>query len=348
MDSDLPLTFAIWGNLAAFGSATAMLLFALGARWRRQRDAAVHLAVEETWKPVLFQRLAGNPAALPPLRGRQAWIAFTRLWVYYRNSLRGTPQDVLNRLAEEAGLREMARRMLHWRNMDARMLGVAALGHLGDEASAPLLSALLHHRHITLSLYAAKAVAQIDPRGMAPELVTMALERKDWPLPKVATILNHLDKGVVCRELASAAEIRPASELANLVRLVHAVQCPQSDEIARSLLARYEDSEVVIAALGLLARVESLSHLYALLLHENWAVRVQAVAALGRILSPRHLDFLLPMLADVNWWVRYRAAQAVANVLHNDIARLAALSQEQQDRYARDILNQVVAELTVA
>jgi len=53
---------------------------------------------------------------------------------------------------------------------------------------------------------------------------------------------------------------------------------------------------------------------------------------------------LLPLLTDQQWWVRYRAAQAIGELLRRDKDKIASLSQAQTDRYATDMLAQVVAE----
>ena len=51
-----------------------------------------------------------------------------------------------------------------------------------------------------------------------------------------------------------------------------------------------------------------------------------------------------PLLADPQWWVRYRTAQALQHLLAGAEGRLAQVRDAQEDRYARDILTQVMAE----
>jgi hypothetical protein len=53
---------------------------------------------------------------------------------------------------------------------------------------------------------------------------------------------------------------------------------------------------------------------------------------------------LEPLLADPQWWVRYRTAQALEHLFRDDAGRLERVRDAQEDRYARDILTQVMAE----
>jgi HEAT repeat protein len=53
---------------------------------------------------------------------------------------------------------------------------------------------------------------------------------------------------------------------------------------------------------------------------------------------------LTRLLVDKEWWVRYRAAQALAGLPFLDMTTLRKLTEDQKDRYARDILAQALAE----
>ena len=57
---------------------------------------------------------------------------------------------------------------------------------------------------------------------------------------------------------------------------------------------------------------------------------------------------LVALLSDREWWVRYRAAQAVAELPWLKRADLDALHASLEDRYAADMLAQVVAEQDAA
>jgi HEAT repeat protein len=71
---------------------------------------------------------------------------------------------------------------------------------------------------------------------------------------------------------------------------------------------------------------------------------VQAVKALGRIGERADTARLAHLLADREWWVRYRAAQALVELPWLKRADLDALHATLDDRYAADMLAQVMAE----
>jgi HEAT repeat protein len=52
---------------------------------------------------------------------------------------------------------------------------------------------------------------------------------------------------------------------------------------------------------------------------------------------------LTSLLDDSHWWVRYRSAQALGALTKED-SLLRNILQRTQDRYARDILTQIIAE----
>jgi HEAT repeat protein len=101
---------------------------------------------------------------------------------------------------------------------------------------------------------------------------------------------------------------------------------------------------VVGAALRLTAVPELLDDVRALLAHGDWRVRVQAAKALGRIGNRSDAARLRALLGDPQWWVRYRAAQALVSMPFLAPADLDALCRDTPDRFAADMLRQVLAE----
>jgi HEAT repeat protein len=75
---------------------------------------------------------------------------------------------------------------------------------------------------------------------------------------------------------------------------------------------------------------------------------VQAAKALGRIGGRADVERLVALLADREWWVRYRAAQALVELPWLKRADLDALRASLEDRFAADMLAQVMAEQDAA
>ena len=60
--------------------------------------------------------------------------------------------------------------------------------------------------------------------------------------------------------------------------------------------------------------------------------------------SAEDCALLLGLMADSNWWVRYRAAQALLGMPRMGADDVVQLSRTVGDRYARDMLDHVLAE----
>jgi HEAT repeat protein len=73
-------------------------------------------------------------------------------------------------------------------------------------------------------------------------------------------------------------------------------------------------------------------------------VRLQAARALGHIGDASDLPRLQGMLCDSQWWVRYRAAQALSRLPGLDHEGMQRIRAAQNDRFACDVLDQVMAE----
>jgi HEAT repeat protein len=81
-----------------------------------------------------------------------------------------------------------------------------------------------------------------------------------------------------------------------------------------------------------------------LLAHPAWYVRMQAAKLLGRMGRAEDAGRLETLLADEEWWVRFRAAKALVRLPGLGPRDLEHIRMRLLDRYARDILGQVIAE----
>jgi HEAT repeat protein len=111
-----------------------------------------------------------------------------------------------------------------------------------------------------------------------------------------------------------------------------------------SALLNHEDVEILIAALRIASDPLLRSFVLNLTRHANWRVRMQAARTLGRIGQPNDIVHLIDLLSDREWWVRYRSAQALASLPFLDRTQLTALANAAADRFAGDMLRQVLAE----
>jgi hypothetical protein len=339
---DPVLAAAFWTGIAALlltlllGLQIVRLRIALRTRERRRARTLAR------WRPLLNAAIVGDsPQQLPPLRATER-LHFIKLWVHLHASLRGDAGAALNDIACRLGLDTEARAMLGRRARTERLLAALMLGHLGDRAAWPQLLRLAGMDDPTLSLTALWALVRIDPQAAAEYLTPLFIEREDWAMSHVAGILQQAGTPVA----AVLAGMLPRLSAQRLPRALRIAEALRVELPAESLATALGSGEVAIvtAALRIVNTPLLQEPVRALLRDEDWQVRVQAAKALGRIGDRTDVKRLLALLADREWWVRYRAAQALVELPWLKRADLDALHATLDDRYAADMLAQVMAE----
>ena len=342
---DPVLAVAFWIGMGVLlltlllGLQIVRLRMALRRRQRREERVLAR------WRPILAAAIAGEPPGdLPPLP-RAERVYFIKLWVHLQASLRGEASASLNAIAHRLGLDREARAMLVGRARSERLLAGLLLGHLRDRDAWPELQRLAGLTDVTLSLTALWALVRIDPAAAAAYLTPMFVARDDWAMSHVAGVLRQAPAPVanVLLELLPAL---PRERLPRALRIADALQV----EVPDTLLARALDDDrdgavaIVTAALRLVRLPGSRERVRALLAHGDWQVRVQAAKALGRIGDRGDVARLVALLGDREWWVRYRAAEALAELPWLSRPDLMQLRDGLSDRYAADMLSQVLAQ----
>ncbi|MBQ5948024.1 HEAT repeat domain-containing protein [Massilia sp. ST3] len=338
---DTFVTVAVWTGAVALALTLLLsiqiLLMRLSLRRRERREARV-LA---RWRPLLNQAIVGEHPSLPVLEPGER-LPFLRLWVHLQGSLRGEATDALNALARELGADRLARAFLARGARQERLLAVLVLGHLRDREAWPQLLPLAELSDSALSLTALWALVRVDPEAAAEYLTPLFIEREDWALSHVAGILQQA-AAPTAAVLGRVLPTLPAERLPRALRIAEALRVPLPGPVLAGSL-RSSAVPVVIAGLRSVITPETIAEVRALLTHEDWQVRVQAARALGRIGAREDAERLRALLADPQWWVRYRAAQALRELPALSRADLEQLRDSLTDRFAADMLQQVLAE----
>ncbi|MGJ7914319.1 HEAT repeat domain-containing protein [Massilia sp. LXY-6] len=344
--ADPILAAAFWTGTGALlltlllGLQIVRLRISLRARERRQARTLAR------WRPLLNAAIVGDsPAQLPKLLASER-LHFIKLWVHLQSSLRGEAGAALNTIACRLGLDNEARAMLGRRARTERLLAALMLGHLGDRQAWPALLRLAGLDDPTLSLTALWALVRIDPQAAAEYLTPLFIERDDWAMSHVAGILQQAGTPVAA-VLAGMLPRLDARRLPRALRIAEALRV----ELPAAALAAALASDAVPVTLAALRIVNTpllQQAVRGLLAHEDWQVRVQAAKALGRIGERADTARLVALLADREWWVRYRAAQALAELPWLRRAELDDLRASLDDRFAADMLAQVMAEQDAA
>lgn len=346
--SDPFVATALWAGAGAFAIAAALLLAVAGmrvrllARLRRGRRLAAR------WNPLFAECTERVPARVPRIARRDA-LGFLVLWTRAQESLRGEASARLVELADRAGARPLARALLRSGERGAQRIAIAALGHLRDLTVVPYFEQLVASAPALPALAAAQALLRIHPGRALPRIVAAAARREDWPLATVASILKDADPVQAGRVLAGgiafeASVPRAGPGLARLLRLHGAAHAGALRPVILRVLERSTDVEALAAALGFLSRPEDAARVRRLTRHREWVVRLAAVQALGRLGTAADGERLVRLLGDESWWVRYRAAQALCALPGSEPGVLDALRERLTDRFAADMLAQVLAE----
>ena len=344
--SDLIVTLA-WrsaGLAAAF--AALMLLTALIVRRYLQHQENLRARVVRAWRPVLTRIAIEADAApeLPRLPARHVHFLMEE-WNALNDAVRGEAAARLNDLALRLGLDDIARRMMHSREVGQQILAIRTLGHLRDPTAWKPLQEHLVSVNALVSFYAAAALVQIDAQRAMPGIMLQVAERESWPGEAMARLL--VDAGAdIAREPIRALmlSLEPAKIPPLLPWLAH-VDAVLGSEVATELLRRHPgDLHIVAAALLVLLDPVALPEIRGFAASADPDIRMNLALALGRLGDLEETELLMQLMGDRVWWVRYRAAQALLRIRGMAGERLEAVRARLTDPYALDMLKHVRAE----
>ena len=311
--------------------------------WRRWRAQALAPRIE-AWREAMHLAMEDPAAArLPPIAAMDL-AAFAGLWNHLQESARGAATDNLAALLRNRGIDKRLLRLLRRRSLRLKLIAITALGHLRDERAWNRLEAIARGRSSVTSFAAARALLRIEPRRALEALGPSILEREDWPVARLGTILHELGPAVVTPALVTLLVSRPRRGLERAIKLARFGHRQRIATIIRGWLSSSDDLEVMAAALAYVEDASELPWVRAAAKHAEWRVRMAAAKALARVGSRSEIAVLLELLRDPVWWVRYHAAQALTSLQGLDPDELEMLRDGTRDAFASDMLAQALAE----
>jgi hypothetical protein len=336
------LRAAFWIGVVAVVLIILLVLQILALRMRlraRERRAAITLA---RWRPVFNAVMAGVNTDRPVTLLRKEEFDFFKLWLHFQASVRGDARAALNLLADDLGCDRIALRMLARGGRGERLLAILVMGHLRDPAASAPLQLIVKGADRLLSMHASAALVQIDPVLAAQEMAPSLIFDIKWPVREVVTVLQEarLQCEPVLKALLPAA---PALQLPRLLQVMEGLRITLPSENLAPLL-RHESPEVLICVLRAALAPALRDDVLVLVRHEDWRVRMHAAKALGRLGVRSDVPILIGMLADREWWVRYRCAQVLVGLPFLTRTEVKQMAQDTTDRFAGDMLRQVLAE----
>ncbi|HEU0306134.1 MAG TPA: HEAT repeat domain-containing protein [Lysobacter sp.] len=337
------VVFAFWLGVVVIAMALLMLVVIIVMRqlvMRRERNrirAATH------WHQILVDSAQGLNTS-PPSLPRNDLPGFVDAWNHVHQTLGNHDDTGLQRVAREIGLERHLYLAIDHGNFHNRVMSIIALGYLKSRTHFDKLARYLDDRSTIISLSAARALMHIDPARAVTMLVPHIVQRGDWPQGGVAQILHDASPALVSKELSEVTLRANADVAPRLIRFLADVSPTAAAPVIRSILASPPDDHLVSTCLQVMTDPADLDLIRSLLTHERWHVRMHAAAALGRMGEASDEKRLLPLLKDSQWWVRYRAAQAISRLPGMDEEGMQRVRAKQIDRFACDVVDQVMAE----
>lgn len=345
-DSEWAVRLALTIGLVSVVVSVGLVLQVLVMRLRLQHRTAQQARVVAQWRPLLLRASMGEAQALPELTRQQAFQV-ALLWNQLMDTVRGPSYARLVQAGERIGLHGWGLRWLRERGERRQLLALATLGHLARQTDWASVAPWLAHPRPTLSLVAARALVQMAPEQGVQAVLAHLPSRPDWPLARLDTLLR--EAGVAATPDALRQLLRRAApdDQVRWLPLVQVLPAAPADALLAELLAGSAHTGLLSGALAQARTARMLTVAREATQHETWWIRVQAASALGRLGELQDLPRLVALMSDPQWWVRYRAAQAALALLGQDSPRMAGLWRTLTDPFARDMLQQVVAESAV-
>lgn len=341
--ADSQVVVAFWVGVCVTLASLVLLAAVLVLRQLAQRRERNHQRATMLWRQVLGDARHAPPVDTPPLPWRDM-TGFMDAWNELHDAGGGADEPGMRQVAEQVELAPKLERMLDRGNFHDRVMAIIAIGHLRSAGSFGRLSRLIGDASPIISISAARAMIRIDAARAVQQVVPQIESRHDWVDGGIAQMLHEAGPDAIKAELG-AAVLRANDDVApRLVRFLAGVSEEAATPVIGKILAEPHDEHLVSTCLQVMADARALDKVRPLLTHARWHVRMHAAAALGRLGSEGDAPALQPLLADPQWWVRYRTAQALEHLFGGDAARLGRVRDAQEDRFARDILTQVMAE----
>ncbi len=340
--ADPKVVFAFWLGVGVVSMALVILVVIFGMRQAMLRNERNHERAAVLWRGILGK--AVDETVHAPALPKRDVSGFVDAWNHVHGALAGRNVPALQAVARDVGLEKHLYRTLAHGGFHTRLMALTALGYLKNRAHFDDIARYLDDRSSIVSLAAARALMQLDPQRAVALFVPQIIARPDWSQSSIAQILQDAGPAAVAGTLGDVVLQANADVAPRLIRFLADVSPEQATVVIRKLLQTSIDEHLISTCLQVMSSQADLDLVRPLLARERWHVRMHAATAIGRLGGAGDEHLLLPLLADAQWWVRYRAAQALVrlpSMRGDDVERLRAT---QTDRFACDILDQVLAE----
>jgi HEAT repeat protein len=320
-----------------------MLLQVISFRIYRVYENKVNARAKQIWRPILADMMLFYPENIPSLQKKHRHV-FLREWNLVYSILRGDANVRLQVLSRHKRLDNIAHRYINSRNMRKQLQGIVTLGHMQDYSVWNKLIDFVNAQHPILSMTAAQALVDIDSKNAMRFLVPHIIKRRDWPVARVAMMLNSASTSELAMLLEQAIEKAPTDDIPYILGFLASTHFdPEISKLCKRL-GKSQDSRVIAACIDAAKDAHGLELARKNASNPLWYIRLHVARALGRLGTKADIPVLTQLMSDPEWWVRYRSAQSIAQMPFINANDLEKLHDQLDDRYARDILQQAISE----
>lgn len=228
-----------------------------------------------------------------------------------------------------------------------RMRAATRLAHMGSrDQVVPCLLAALEDEMLDVRLAAAHTLARLSAVDAAVPILRHLTLPGEWPIQRVAEILNDMGDAVVPYLLGYLDD--PDAPNAGKSAAIRTLGMRHSTQSGAALIRHLDHPDLEIRvqsarALSAIGDVQAASALRQAMHDKAWEVRAVSAKALGLLRDETALPVLASSLADPAWWVRFNAAHALSQLGELGMATLRdALAST--DAFVQGISRQVLEE----
>lgn len=341
--SDPVLYYLVNGVVIISGLVILMLIQVISFRIYSVYQNRVQQRGKQIWRPILAKAILSYPETVPRLEKKHQHV-FLQEWNKFYSILRGEALTRLQKLSSHKHLDIIAHQYINSRNIRKQLQGIITLGHMQDYSVWDKLIDFINSKHAILSLTAAQALVDIDSKNAIRFLLPHIIKRRDWPVARVAMLLNSANPEELSMLLKQAINQSPEEDIPYILGFLDSSHFNPEICNLYQQLGNSHDSRVIAACINAAKETQGLELARKHASNPQWYIRLHVARTLGRLGTKADIKILTKLMSDPEWWVRYRSAQAITQMPFFDANELEKLHSQLDDRYARDILQQAISE----
>jgi hypothetical protein len=317
---------------------------------RRQRNlrARAKKEVVQTYRPLLYDWIAGEKPSLTPPDQRHNQIHLVALWNDIFRIVGSPERNYLLKAAEELKLASMAVPLLDSNKTEEQLTGVLTLARLGNTECIETIRRFTESSKPLLKMQSLKAMAVLEPREAVERIFDDLIANSGRPINYYLGVCRSIEIDLLADAVLGHLEEADPEAKPRIIPFLELVPNDDARDYICDTLAGTSEPEVLSACLKVLRKIGDprLESLVAECLeHPAYFVRTQAARTLGSIGTSNVTEPLLEALKDPNWWVRYRAAESLVKLPSTTLPQLKADIATLNELESRNALEAAVAEV---